>query len=306
MPPADSSRPLAPPDALALFLRRVSKKQSQALDSLDPGPVHDLRVALRRCRSLAEGFATLDKHRDWRRMRKVAKELQSGLAGLRDAQVMARGVRRLRLTDGDAGAAVSEALLRDERKGRKAARRALKEFPCKRWQRWRRRLPKRAARVTTGPARFATLALQRVTEAASRERRWRGAESRLAAHSLRIAVKHFRYTVESFLPEQCAAWERDLKRMQDCLGEIHDLDVLRGWILRLVKRESLPRESVHAWMERIAAVREQRVARYKKVVWVKGKDASGSKQASVRWDRWRREIDRVVAVNSLGPEGASA
>ena len=306
MPPADSSRPLTPPEALARFLGRVSKKQSQALDSLDPDFVHDLRVALRRCRSLAEGFATLDKHDDWRRMRKIAKQLQSGLAKLRDAQVMARGVRRLRLTDGDAGAAVVKSLRRDERKGKKAARRALKDFPSKRWKRWRRRLPKRAQRVAAGPACFAILALQRATEAASRERRWRGSESQLAAHSLRIAVKHFRYTVESFLPEQYSAWERDLRHMQDCLGEIHDLDVLRAWILRVVKEESLPKASVHAWMERIASVRERRVERYKKVVSVNAKGATGGKHVSARWDRWHHEIERLAAVNAPDREVASA
>src|ERR1700686_2111499 len=116
--PADSARPLTPADALARFLRRVSKNRAEARDSLDAAPVHDLRVALRRCRSLAEGFATLDNHRDWRRMRKVARRLQDGLAKLRDAQVMARGVRRLHLTDGPAGAAVADSLRRDERKGR--------------------------------------------------------------------------------------------------------------------------------------------------------------------------------------------
>jgi CHAD domain-containing protein len=295
--PADSSRPLTPADALARSLRRVSKNRAEALDSLDAAPVHDLRVALRRCRSLAEGFATLDKHRDWRRMRKVARNLQDGLGKLRDAQVMARGVHRLQLTEGPAGAAVANSLRRDERKGRKAALRALEDFPRKRWKTWRRRLPKRARRVTTGPACFATLCLQRAAEAAARERRWRGSQSHLAAHSLRIAVKHFRYTLEGFLPEEYAAWERDLKRMQDCLGEIHDLDVLRGWTLQVVKKESLPKESVHAWMERIASAREQRVQRYKKLVSAGGGGAAGSKRAEGQWDRWRREIGRVAAVN---------
>ena len=59
--------------------------------------VHDLRVALRRSRSLAEGYATLDDDRDWRRLRKAAKELQGGLAALRDAQVMAGWVRQTAL-----------------------------------------------------------------------------------------------------------------------------------------------------------------------------------------------------------------
>jgi len=45
-------------------------------------------------------------------------------------------------------------------------------------------------------------------------------------HALRIGLKRFRYTVEGLLPEQYAAWSDNLKRVQDLLGDVHDLDVL--------------------------------------------------------------------------------
>lgn len=286
--PADSPHRDSPPAALERFLQRVLREHSALRNSFAPDPVHDLRVALRRCRSLAEGFARLDDHRDWRRMRRAARRLQNGLAGLRDTQVMIGEVRRLRLTGDAAGTAVAKSLARDERKGKRKAQRAIEEFPSQRWKRWRRQLPKRARRLGAAPATFADLVLERIKEAAARERRWRSSESQIAAHNLRIAVKHFRYTVQGFLPEQYAAWERDLKRMQEALGEMHDLDVLRAWLLKLAREEALAAKTVREWLRRIARAREERVERYKKTVSAKGKGAP------LLWDRWRREIERLA------------
>jgi CHAD domain-containing protein len=217
---------------------------------------------------------------------------------------MAGRVRRLRLSRGAAGAAVAASLRRDERQGKRQARRVLEEFPRKRWKRWRRRLPKRAQRLGAAPVTFAHLVLERVQEAAARERRWRSTESQIAAHSLRIAVKHFRYTLQSFLPEQYAAWEKDLKRMQDALGDMHDLDVLRAWLLKVAKEAELAPEIVREWRRRIAAAREGCVERYKKSVSAGGKGAERGKP--VRWDRWRREIERLAELSSPGCARASA
>jgi len=309
-PPVNSSRVISPAQSLARFLRRVWHEQAEVRDALAPGPVHDLRVALRRSRSLAEGYSALDSDLDWSQLRKAARRLQRGLAELRDAQVMARWVRRLGLTDGAAGAALAASLRRDERKARRAARKALADFPRKRWKRWRRLLPQRAARFATGPASFAALALQRAGDAAALERRWRGSDSQIAAHRLRIAVKRFRYTVESLLPEQYAAWERDLKRMQDCLGEVHDLDVLRGRILQLAKQESLSRKRLHTWLRRIERARKERVERYRKAVSANANGAKRGKRAPALWDRWRQEIQLLATINfpTINPpkyEGAS-
>ncbi len=50
--------------------------------------------------------------------------------------------------------------------------------------------------------------------------------SAVAYHQLRIGIKRFRYTVENFLPERHQQWSRDLRDLQDALGEVHDFDVL--------------------------------------------------------------------------------
>jgi CHAD domain-containing protein len=292
MPPRPADSKNSPPEALERFLKRVLREHSALRDSLAPDPVHDLRVALRRCRTLAEGFATIDNHRDWKRMRKTAKRLQSGLAGLRDAQVMAERVRQLRIAGSPAGLAVAERLRRDERKGKRKARRSLEEFPRKRWKRWGGRLPKRAQRLQTSPATFAALVLDSIKEVAVKERRWRSGESQVAAHKLRIAVKQFRYTLQSFLPKQYAAWAKDLKRMQDTLGEMHDLDVLHTWLLKVAEEESLDPAIVRQWLRRIAASRQNCVERYKKAV--SRKSLKPEQRVPLLWDVWRREIERLA------------
>lgn len=303
--PVAPPRIFSPPESLSRFLRRVWDEQAKVRDDLAPGPVHDLRVALRRCRSLAEGFSELDKHRDWRQFRKAARRLQRGLAELRDAQVMTAWVRRLGFTVGAAGAAFAASLAHDERKSRRATRSALADFPRKRWKSWRRRLPQRAAGFAVGPAAFADLALKRAAEAAALERRWRNSGSQIAAHRLRIAVKRFRYIVESFLPEQYSAWGRDLKRMQDCLGDIHDLDVLRGRIVQLAKQDLLSRTTLRTWLRRIESVRKQRVEHYRKTVSPKALTAKRGKRAPVLWDRWSQELYSMAWINPPKSAGAS-
>ena len=49
-------------------------------------------------------------------------------------------------------------------------------------------------------------------------------------HQLRIGIKRFRYTCENFLPQRHAKWARDLRELQDALGEVHDFDVLKATI----------------------------------------------------------------------------
>jgi CHAD domain-containing protein len=301
--PADAKSENAPQEALKRFLKRVVREELAVRNSLAPAAVHDLRVALRRCRSLAEGFGTLDDHRSWRRLHRSAKELQGGLAGLRDAQVIATLVRRLKIANGAAGQCVAEALRRDEQKAVEKATRALEEFSSKRWKRWGRRLPKRAEQLAVTPASFARVALDRIREVAARERRWRDSGSKVAAHSLRIAVKHFRYTVQSFFPELYAAWEKDLKRMQDALGDIHDLDVLRAWLAKVARQNSLDQVTVQLWVARIAEARGERVERYKKVVSGGGRHAVS--HPSVLWDRWRGKIERLAGPTFPAREESS-
>ena len=57
--------------------------------------VHDLRVALRRCRSLADGLMAIDPDSSWKEMKKAGKKLFRALGELRDMQVMEEWIEKL-------------------------------------------------------------------------------------------------------------------------------------------------------------------------------------------------------------------
>jgi hypothetical protein len=79
---------------------------------------------------------------------------------------------------------------------------------------------------------------------------------------LRIGVKRFRYTVESLLPVRYEVWGEDLKRIQDLLGDVHDLDVL---LAAIGDGGAEPEEVLTGWRERIAVERHQRIETYRQL-----------------------------------------
>src|ERR1700687_4335520 len=74
---------------------RVIKELESVRSSPDADAVHDLRVAIRRCRSVAAVMEEVDPDPAWPAMRKVARKLFRGLGALRDAQVMDEWVKKL-------------------------------------------------------------------------------------------------------------------------------------------------------------------------------------------------------------------
>lgn len=290
--PEDSASQLLA-GSLERALRRVRREQSLAIQHLAPEPVHDLRIALRRCRSLAEGFSELNPHPYWRHLRKACKDLLDGMAELRDSQVVEEWARRLGFDQGAPGTSLLDSLEGDERRARRRARKTLAHFSRKRWKRWRRRLPKHAEGIAAPEAHFARLALGRLKKARELEDYWRIHKSRHAAHRLRVALKRFRYTVESFLPGH-AAWSADLKNLQGLLGTIHDLDVLRQRILPLARAESATQQR-EKWLAKIDATRSKAAGEYWRSVVLK--PVAGARlQPRTLWDRWERALSKLAGV----------
>src|ERR1700740_1202902 len=80
---------------LAFRMQRVLEECNRASVAFEPAPVHDLRVALRRCTSMADGVAAIDPDPSWKEMKKAGKRLFRRLGELRDVHVMQEWGHRL-------------------------------------------------------------------------------------------------------------------------------------------------------------------------------------------------------------------
>ena len=282
---------------LSRSLRRVVKERERAQDGFPPDAVHDLRVALRRVRSLAEDFSELDSDPEWRRLRKACKQLQERMAGLRDIQVISDLAERLGLPDAG-GTALGDLLEQEERRARRKARGALNEFRKKRWKRWRQHLRARTASLPFGDTQFAVLARRRLDDVDRLERRRRRGPSGVAYHRVRVALRRYRYTVEALLPDTPGTGGRGLIQLQRVLGEIHDLDVLRAKIQQLGRRKMLPEETCKARIASVDKARHARAVDYEQLSGRHGKSATGAHgRRQHTWDVWRKTLEQIVSVS---------
>jgi len=297
-----SPKPASPKLGLRPWMSRVLEECDRAVDGFDADAVHDLRVALRRCRSLADGLRAIDPDPSWKEMKKAGKKVFQALGELRDMQVMQEWIEKLSdekrsnpahaeahdsvgdhlsndhvsadhfsgdHVSGDyfSGDAVAAKLL-DHLQTREAeckqhAFKDLNQFDRKQWRQWSRTLPQRAARVRPGSAVYLHLALEKWTAAYDLHKHAMRTRSQVALHQLRIGIKRFRYTVENFLPQQHAKWGDDLKELQDLLGDVHDLDVLWATAIDHNVGAFPDPESRRRWREKLTAARVKRIARYR-------------------------------------------
>lgn len=269
---------------LAHWMRKVLEECDRTRIDFAPDPVHDLRVALRRCRSMADGLMTLDSHSAWKQMKKASKQLFSRLGELRDVHVMVEWIERLGAPDDPVSVALLDLSRAQEETLKQEALAALDAFNRKRWEGWSAVLTKRAERIAPDSPVFRHLALERWHGACQLHQRALRNRTKTAFHQLRIGLKKFRYTVENFLPELHAKWKDDLKTLQDALGEVHDLDVL--WATAL-KTKVFPDADARAqWRTKIETERAQRLQAYKRKMVGPGS----------LWQAWRTEL----------PQGAEA
>ncbi len=136
-------------------------------------------------------------------------------------------------------------------------------FDVKHWKALSHELGARMRRIPVDGDAARCLAFERLEDAKELHRRAMRTESPKPWHSLRIGVKHFRYSVESLIPTLHVEWAESLKRVQDVLGNIHDLDVLAAMLHEA--RADQPGQTGSEWTERIERERHQNLETYRQL-----------------------------------------
>jgi CHAD domain-containing protein len=80
---------------LRYWMTRVLAECEHVAADFGADPVHDLRVGLRRCRSVADGMMAMDPDPGWKAMKKAGKRLFQRLGELRDTQIMMEWIEKL-------------------------------------------------------------------------------------------------------------------------------------------------------------------------------------------------------------------
>jgi CHAD domain-containing protein len=243
------------------WMDRAVREYDRVGSEFAADPVHDLRVALRRCRAIAGGVRAIDPDTRWRKMRRAAKGLFASLGELRDVQVLADWVQRLGGEHDPVKDRLASYCAQRERELKIEAKAAFTHFDRDAWLRCARGLDSRTREFSLASEVFQVIALERLERAIDLQRAAMKTRSKAGLHAVRIGIKRLRYIVENFLPEHDQRWSTDLKELQDVLGEIHDLDVLWGTALR-IRSFATPQER-ESWRDAIAREREQRIAIYK-------------------------------------------
>jgi CHAD domain-containing protein len=261
-----------------VWMERALERAKTVRKDWDDDAVHDLRVALRRCRAMAEALEEIEPESGWLKVKKESRELFDALGDLRDTQVERSWVKRLAPRGDALRKHMLRVLARRERKSREQAARALDRFNAKSWRKLARKLMPDTPQFPPQSIVFGRLALERLEEAAEQYRRARKGRSAVGWHRLRIAMKRFRYVVENFLPQRYEMWAPELKFIQDSLGEVHDLDVLRIDLRR--QCGAMAEGAVGALLGKIEKERMARLDEFR----------ARASEPHAPWQAWRAEL----------------
>jgi CHAD domain-containing protein/CYTH domain-containing protein len=222
------------------YLDEAESARQRMVGGRDAEALHDFRVALRRLRSCLRAYRPFFADTVRGRDRRAVREVAAATGAARDLEVQVAWLAGASLLPRDAAAGARLLLKRLRQAGRLANREALRSA---------HRLPALRDQVAPGLARYceeidrnhplrtvtcagaaAELAGPAIDELEAALGRIGPDGDSTAIHETRIAGKRIRYLFEPYRDAAPggAALLRQLRRFQDQMGELHDLDVLLG------------------------------------------------------------------------------
>jgi CHAD domain-containing protein len=251
---------------LRLLDAKVQEAAPRVLGAPDAEAVHDLRVAIRRTRTLLEvGREVFGRFRA-DEVRRALRDVHRATGALRDEEVLLELIESLKVERPDVRSWI-EARHRRERRLRTALRRKIRSGEIDRGRELLGALlafrvkPCRERRLS----KFARRAVE--TARADIERMGRPAHDDVEGlHLLRIRYKRLRYTVETFataLPEDIQALAPMASRFQSRLGDVHDADV---GLLCVQQARLLTDAAKTALFDALRKARQERIEAYARLV----------------------------------------
>jgi CHAD domain-containing protein len=225
---------------LARRVRELLSHERGARRGEDPEAVHQMRVGTRRLRAALRVFASYVRPK--KRARRGLPWLARRLGRVRDHDVIIALLveRHLEQIHGDEGQRLEALVARFKERRFRAHQRLAGALKRGRYKKLRIALEELAARPRFGgseddmAARLLEEGIERLgAEVSSEPAMNLPAPSAEELHALRIAFKRLRYVLDFHAEIRGVAYEverRLTRELQECLGELHDHDVLLGWL----------------------------------------------------------------------------
>lgn len=260
--------------------RRLGKLQPAVMADEDPEPLHQLRVSLRRLRTALRQFAPaleLPGSVSESRISSVARRTSL----TRDLDVLRERLEQhilpvLPEEEREAFRPVLKRLAKDRRKSFEGLREALHSSRylklLARLHKWQKK-PRFTAIGKSSLNRWMFEWLVPISSGLFLHPGWCCDDPRaVELHDLRKRIKGVRYAsenLEPFLDDTISSWIREMKRAQDNLGDLHDLQVLET----ALSDRSLP-VTLRELPEMAREIQQQQVD---------------------RWRQWREQADRLCS-----------
>lgn len=258
-------------------MRQVARLVRRLRESRKTDTVHDLRVAIRRCRSFASLMEEIDGDDGWRSVRHRTRPLFRALGELRELhvhfEILSDAMRPSALR-----ARLQTALKRAERAPGRRVSHELKAFELHTWRDLRRNLGQRCS-IPPGGLLARALIADRYARLRQLHRHAASIDSAEAWHAVRVGLKRFRYALEAVWPDRADELRDHLERLQQLLGRVHDLDMLDDWLVR-----HQPRHALTAVRRALRTRRAQCMSEYASVF--------GPPSATFR--EWGRDLPRAT------------